>query len=140
MRQRDSQRSRVYKAENAVFDMHAGVLNQEEVLAVRNKILSSRHWRKAKGSKWVLLRFKRSTYQRALFHHKDKSISLPPWAMNKHVVIHEMAHSLTFKEDKTLPGHGKIFCSHYLNLVAELLGEGEAERLEISFWEHEVRY
>ena len=140
MRQRDSQRSRVYKAESAVFDMHRGMLNQEEVLLFRDKTLSSEYWREAKGYKRVLLRFNKSTSQSSFFDHSDKSISLPLWAMKKDVVIHEMAHSLTFKEDKTLPGHGKVFCSHYLNLVAELLGESEAERLEISFWEHKVRY
>ena len=137
---RDAQRSKVYKAENAVFPMHTPTMNEGEVLSFRDEIIDSKHWYENKGYKRVKFFFRGGMRSKAWFRHEDKSISIPPWAMNKHIIIHEMAHSLTHRKDEDVAGHGKFFCQEYLALTNELLGGSLAEDLEISFLIEGVRY
>ena len=139
-RDRDVQRTKLYRAEDSAFsEMHDEKFNKDQSVDFIQCVLYSDYWKKCKGFKAISIKF-RNGGDRACYYHKGKFITAPPWARNEFVLIHELAHSLTAKEDITLAYHGRVFCNHYLNLIRELLGESKAEDLEISFLEYGVRY
>lgn len=117
----DQQRSKLYKAERAVFESKQTMTLQECREYFVERVLASTHWQNHKG--WRRIKIERNPQnRRGWWQPCTKSIHLPDWGCNEWVLIHEAAHALT---DRTHPGvqwHGRYFCQHYLELVHELMG------------------
>lgn len=78
---------------------------------------------------------------RALYHLGNHSITLPDWARNKAVIIHEHTHGLIEAIYGTnVPPHGVEFCGHQLQMVKELLGEKTQLRLRDPYHQRSIRY
>ncbi len=73
------------------------------------------------------------------------TITLPQWARNEWVILHELAHVIiwynSYKNkyfERQFAGHGPEWASMYLWLVREMLGKDAADRLLASFAKERV--
>jgi putative metallohydrolase (TIGR04338 family) len=144
MRARDSQRSRVYLADNALkpfATMLPGVKDVEEFVA---DLWASKRFQAAFPSALIRGvprvgdgRGRRKACGNAV------EIKIPLWARRSDVVIHELAHTLTrrkFGYGSDIASHGWQFCETYLTLTRIVLG-GIAERaLRDAMKKHRVRF
>lgn len=77
----------------------------------------------------------------AHYEATSQTIAVPDqrigWAMRELVVLHELAHHLTW--DDAAPPHGPAFASAMLELVTVLLGEQDGFALRVLDHEHGVR-
>ena len=139
---RDSQRKKVYDSENAAFlDMFKQeFITLEECKAFVDIVTNSKYWLKHKGYKRFYLKDGRGT-RSAWYCHPKREINLPKWSRNKKAIIHELAHALTHKtHGGGVPSHGRFFCTHYIALMQELLGDDEALKLWQQFDDRGVNF
>lgn len=145
-RQRDIQRSAVYAAEDMAFDKNKDA--EFETLAECNdfakRIICSEYWLKNKGLKRFSLsdgRGRRSACFKGIEHgYRRNTICLPKWSRSRWVIIHEFAHFLTMRTDgKYKAWHGATFCRHYVELILEMIGQEECNKLETCFREKSVK-
>lgn len=54
-------------------------------------------------------------------------ITLPTWAQNKWVILHELAHALLAYRQSIEPWHGPEFARHYIDLLATYLKVSKTE-------------
>ncbi len=134
---RDSQRSKVYRAERAAFlgtpYSKSMELNDIEKWVQRivdspwtQKHLGKRNQIKVKdgrGTTWA--RGSRSGW-----------INLPRWARVNWIVLHELSHVYSSKG----PVHGWNFCRIFLMLVRHWMGQEAHDALKKSFKKHRVRF
>lgn len=59
-------------------------------------------------------------------------IRLPPWARNRQVVLHEMAHALVWKPEPPAH-HGPEFCRAEIELLGEFVSPAAASALRVQF-------
>jgi len=139
-RNRDNQRSKVYKAENAIWSKDGdgdmtiqeieGLLDEIwENRLIHNEFMPFRHrpqvadgrgCRKARGG-------------------ADR-ITMPKWARRRWVVLHEAAHSVHIQGSSPLEAyHGPEFCKIYLRLVEIYMGFEARQKLAASFRKHRVK-
>lgn len=150
--QRDSQRSRVYAAENQVARIIDARLDYPTIQLFGSEVVVpddrkfgdiesvQRYVDAVLALNWVLARWSsagpiavraRRGATKAHYERATATIALPPfeigggWGLRELVVLHEMAHHLT---GGTQPMHGPVFVANVLVLVAELIGP-EAEFL-----------
>jgi putative metallohydrolase (TIGR04338 family) len=142
LRPRDSQRSRVYAWERvAVATLPGRNLYEAEF----NKIDECDEWarpiwRKERGrvglagTKAPSIESSSWGQRRALAHH-DHRITLPRWARSRWVILHEMAHRLTPRDE----AHGPRFVGVLIGLACRWL-DYDAETLMRLADEKGVRY
>jgi putative metallohydrolase (TIGR04338 family) len=151
---RDSQRSKVYKAEHLFTGENGHLQKKNASLDFWNKYLNER----VVKSKWFGKNF-RITYD---FRFKTKDgrgcrsanartyhlgyqsdyarlgiITLPLWARQEIVVLHEAAHVVTHPK---YADHGPEFCRNFLKLVRHFMGVEVEKKLKKSFAEKKVRW
>lgn len=152
-RPRDSQRSKVYKSEDAIFrkswpprdpffpEAEFRFETVEEVQAWVDGIQKSKWWAKQGYTKRKIKVHPGRASSSAFANTAKMQIRMPyDWSRRKWVILHEMAHitaDLLYEEDQR---HGRGFCSVYLKLVERWIGVEEARALRKSFVEHNVRY
>lgn len=118
MRGRDNQRSRVYAWERAAsktaqLEMYMGEMELADAIEWATPI-----WRSERG-RVGLAKVKAPTIerphwgQRRALAHSDHRITLPRWARNRWVVLHELAHRLTPYDE----AHGPRFVGVLIGLV-----------------------
>ena len=137
---RDTQRRRLYSAEREAFKKNNvpifDLLKSKEYVST---IISSEYYTSHGGWKRVRVKDGRGC-RSAYYFPDDRAIALPKWARKPWVIIHEMAHCLTHKTVDDSVGHHGSFCTHYANLVAELMGTDDARTLVAMFKKHRVLY
>lgn len=150
-RPRDSQRSKVYKAERTikagkdrletVAEMEKWITNLCKQKRIRSHfpelrrsfdVEDGRGRRAAGGSTW--------------------GITMPRWSRSKLVILHEMAHVVierryTIRAPRVngkwviqVAVHGREYCAVYLKLVHLALGKAAMEELKAAFKAQRVRY
>jgi len=130
---RDSQKQKVYDSETFYFKTEK--LNDKDVLALVDLAMEGE-----------LVSFLKNNFTSAVSAPVDvelcpskklktakggySGITLPDWAKNELIVLHELAHTLmhrifSFSEraEKRIQSHGAEFCYIYLSLVWELIPE-----------------
>jgi putative metallohydrolase (TIGR04338 family) len=141
---RDTQRSRVYKAEKAIGTTHSG----ERLREVRDV---ERFIKKQFARKAITRRYPDATRavkihdgggRRAAAAYGTWKISLPLWARCELVIIHEMAHIIAHRHygECNIAGHGWQFCAVFLDLVRFIMGREAHDALKASFKKHKVRF
>ena len=139
---RDSQRSKVYAAEQATSMCRAGAepdLRSMKDLAefVNGRIVGSSYWRRSHPKvKAVIVADGRGRSAAGGSYYRRR-ITMPLWSRSRLIVCHELAHVVTDPEE---PAHGWAFCAEYLRLVERFIGRAEAEELRASFKAHGVKY
>lgn len=141
---RDSQRQKVYDAEHDAFDKNKTEgMSLEEIEALVQKVWSGKR---------VQAKYRRATTRRipevtdgrsrrtacfdpGLF---EDELKFPRWSRSKWIVLHELAHALTFNRSQAW--HGWEFCECYLYLVRVYMGRPSEERLKAEFKKRKVRF
>ena len=158
-RPRDSQRKKVYVAERVAFEKlelfasrYPGGFSGDWKPLDDNSIQGTRRYvRQVIGSKrWATLVHRYDyPYENSVIKVKDgrgctfarggsRGVTLPVWARSKPIVLHELAHTLTFHEKQVGP-HGWLFCRAFLDLVGTFIGADAKKELKASFRAHKVR-
>lgn len=139
MRDRDNQRTRLYKAESVIrksqSDKYAKYLDgsipscQEYVNALLKTAWFSRRWmvkyvnvKSGKGARGGI-----------------NGMSLGKWARCEAVILHELAHNLVPRSCPTASAHGPEFAGVFHYLVQQVMSKEEALKLKASFKENKVR-
>ncbi|MFP1646285.1 hypothetical protein [Pontitalea aquivivens] len=167
MKSRDSQRSKLYKAEREAWQVFssplATVADIRQYLERQStrKPLQHRYGDAINVTEWELeIADGRGTLHAAAYG--SHRISIPLWARNNGVVLHEWAHiihnrleidgrisSTTFdlwrhgsrrQELRGGASHGWQFAAIYLDLVHFCIGKEAAAALKEAFKKHKVRY
>lgn len=133
-RPRDSQRARLYRAEDDVGPGRR--LPTVETLQAYVDDLAATDWFDARWGR-------RSFEVRPGYGHRratadaDGVLQLPRWARTEGVVLHEVAHCLT---PVRFAAHGPEYAGILLSLVRRAVDPGTAQRLEDAFGRHRVRW
>ena len=140
MTNRDTQRSKVYAAELEAFPtMNRVGMSFEQTKAYVKIVISSDYYAAHKGWKRIKVKDGRGC-RSALYFPCQRAVALPKWSRTPHVIIHEMAHALTHRTVDDSVGHHGTFCTHYANMIAELVSLDDAQRLVAMFIKHRVLY
>jgi putative metallohydrolase (TIGR04338 family) len=137
---RDSQRSRVYRAETPVGGGRLPHLDQ--CAAFVDEVVGSFWWaaRFPEHGLAEVPRLRPGQGARQAFYREDPgrpTITLPRRYRTTGVVLHELAH-WALKNAHDLPVHGRTFTRLLLDATAEFGGAGRAERLAAGYAEHKV--
>ena len=140
MRPRDIQRKKVYDAERALLPIAKPLMEVSDVERYIKKNMARKAIlrRYPKASRSVNVRDGRGT-RRALAYGTH-SISLPLWARNESIVLHEMAHIIAARHFQGHAGHGWEFCAVMLDLVRFCMGTEAHATLLASYKANKVRY
>ena len=150
---RDSQRSKVISGDHGLMALD-GTLTRREVQALVSKVCYSRWWQaqikrvnefnEAVGCPRYI---KRPDRPLILFKGGDRNIAyanpyrwiltIPAWAQQEIVILHELAHLLT---PKYLPDHGRYFANTFLRIVKRWMGEETHKKLKNFFDKTGVKY
>jgi putative metallohydrolase (TIGR04338 family) len=144
---RDSQRSKVYKAQNQINEGN----RLETIPEIQNwvdKITASRWWksrypwikrikilpgrgcRNAKAINGVYPEERRQGF--------DAVIKLPCWARTELTILHEVTHIAV---DPPLDGgHGREFCRNYLGMVGRWMSQQAQQELRQAFRANKVKW
>lgn len=138
---RDTQRQKLYDAENAAFGESHPTMSLAEVQAFVDKVLASkvvqRHYPRAQYRLTVTDgRARRSAGYYACWD--DSEIRMPRWARTKWSTLHEVAHHLA--HDPREAAHGWRFAACYLELVRIYMGRPSEQALKDAFKAKRVRY
>lgn len=133
---RDSQRSRVYRAEQRVWGSTGRVFDTVDEMHVyvraveRSPVWESLNRRNGSGPhrKVHVGDGRGAGYARAIA--RDWRIEVPGSLRNEWVVLHELSHLVT---PERYAGHGPEFTRNFLTLVEWVMGENAAESLRNSF-------
>jgi putative metallohydrolase (TIGR04338 family) len=154
-RARDSQRARVYAAEDAwaaLLDASRRGARRAEVAGSSVLLPQERHFgdlaaaqayceQHLDGLPPVRVRERRG--DRQAHWEVPGVIALPvpahgqAWALRETVLLHEMAHHVAFHRDDAL-GHGPAYVSRMLELVEQVLGAEAALALRVEYGERSV--
>jgi putative metallohydrolase (TIGR04338 family) len=139
---RDSQRSKVYKAERVLLRFAKPLREVSDVERYLKKELK----RKAITSRYPdaadAFRVKDGRGTRRALAYGDHTISIPLWARNEAIVLHEAAHVITTRHINTrqAAAHGWQFCEALLVLVRFIMGAEAHDALKKSFKDNKVRF
>lgn len=142
---RDSQRTRVYKAEAVLRAFPGTDVSTPEKYSKRAAEITGSLWMKSHypdvhNSPPRLVFSVRRTGAMAWAFEIHTSTS--SWAMQEFIYLHELAHAIRSRQPgdyKTQP-HGWEFCEVYLSLVSRFMGTAHADALKASFKKHRVRF
>lgn len=137
-RLRDNQRSRCYAWERAVTKgaHYTGTMKTvDECVVFAKPIWRSERGRYGRAKVEMPLLQSSSWGQRRALAHDDHRITLPRWARNPWVILHEMAHLLTPRDE----AHGPRFVGVLIGLAARHLGY-DADKLMAAADEIGLRY
>jgi len=155
MTERDTQRSKLYKAE-AVLDKFASPIREiadvEKYVArqMKRATIRTRYGTAVDPDRWSLA-IKDGRGTRRALAYGSHAIGLPLWARKDWVVLRELAHVIHNRLPMAREGtrrqelsggasHGWQFAAIYLDLVRFCMGAEAAEALKASFRKHKVRF
>jgi len=134
-RPRDSQRAKLYRAEQSrPQGRRFATLPQCQHYV--DSVLRSPWWRGVHPDiETVRVKDGRGRRSAAAWH-QAREIALPRHARSELTILHELAHLVT---PPTFAGHGPEFAATYLDLVGRFMPPPAAEDLRTAFREHRVR-
>lgn len=140
---RDSQRSRVYKAETVIdpTEEFSSIYDLEKYV---KRLMKSSFIKEVAPDLIVWISDGRGR-RCAGCHKKTRTIShlkFPRSQRNKKMVLHELAHAIInyIMDKKAHASHGIEFCAMYIRLVSRFIGREQAFKLKESFRANKVQY
>ena len=138
-RPRDTQRQRLYNAEQAMGFLGDGPGKRMETVAEMQSfvdaLLRSR-WFKARWGVWGRIEVRDGRGRSSAAAFGQHQIRVPRWARSELVVLHEVAHCLT---PRGYASHGPEFAGVFVALVRQVMGPAAAASLRDSFRSYRVR-
>lgn len=149
-RDRDSQRSKVYAAEQSVlgwakpkdatYDTGRRNLTVEECQEYVDRITHTK-WFEKKYGKGYAITVKGGRSSAASWGGRRGHITVGVPSRMEWVLLHEVAHNVTTTQyGHLVAGHAWQFCKNYLDLVHHYLGADAAKALKVAFRERRVRF
>jgi putative metallohydrolase (TIGR04338 family) len=140
---RDSQRSKVYRAEQLAFD--GSPLDVPEIKDIEDYITHICSLGRVRDSfpelinRRVIVGDGRSRNRPAA---DSSGIYMPRHSRRKWIVLHELSHTIVRRKHGVVKaaGHGWQFAETYLLLVRHVMGVEAHDRLKAKFKEHRVRF
>ncbi len=139
---RDSQKSKVYKAERSVqtllSDTEYKFTSLQQCIDFVCKIECSK-WYKSVGlcGHNISISDGRGS-SRARAYCSSNRICLPRWARNKMTILHEICHM--HYTSNFVASHGREFCKLFINAVKRWIGKEEADLLRYAYKTYGVKY
>jgi len=161
MRDRDSQRSRLYKAQHETAwtkepsryakPLYDSLIPIDRYNRSPNYVINGKpHAPTLEGcQKYYNNIFKRAWFKNRWNSHYvivvkgtgattlGRTIRLAYWGRKEWVLLHELAHTLTPWQ---APAHGREFAGILLFLVQQVMGKAEADKLRKAFKKNKVKY
>lgn len=140
--ERDSQRSRLYKADDALNPFAKLLPTVADVEAYADRLFKSKRLAK-KYPRAASLGRPRVSDGRGSRIAKGSvlRISIPLWARNEAIVLHELAHTISRREFGTqAAGHGWQYASVFLDITKWMMGKEAHDALKAAFKKHKVKY
>lgn len=135
-RTRDSQRSKLYKAEQVLFDRFE-LNNIDDVKKYVKTVTDSKYFQKHFGVFVFTVKDGRGTSDA---YSAGRKLNFPLWSRKKAIVLHEICHSIIDKKYLSVAPHGPQFCKTYLLLVKHFLGKECYEELKQSIKLNKVKF
>jgi putative metallohydrolase (TIGR04338 family) len=136
---RDSQREKVYRAEKVLEKGEIKYETVQECEQFLRKVFSD-PWFKKQWPKKMAFRVYDGRRRRSACGWGSIYtcyMKLPRHARTNWIILHELSHGL---QPPNTAWHGPEFCSIYVRLVHQFVGEQVFHELTRSFREHRVRY
>jgi len=139
MRPRDSQRSKVYKAEKVLWDSCKSFLTVGDMQQYINACLSTVLVRQKYTNSYTIIVTDGRGRRHACCSGSNtfRKLKMPVWSRKEPILLHELAHALT---DKKYSVHGAEFCNNYLFLVHVFMGLNCYNKLISSFKENSIKF
>lgn len=140
-RERDNQRSKLYKAEHVLWDDSKKFQTIGECEEYIKTVLRSRWFKNRYPHKEKLVlgdgRGMRRATAGSWLETNTVDISLPRWSRMEAVILHELSHNVSpmFKA-----AHGPEFASNFLSLVLRFMGRNAWVQLRESYKKHRVKW
>lgn len=144
----DSQKKRVYAAENVALDNEDAPIPMERWTTVAemqryvDRLLASAWWRRRWPSITRITINDGAGYRSATAYGIKGKIEMPRWARKEWVMLHEIAHVVVDRTigQRAAAGHGREFCQVYLELVGHMMGDDARKALKAEFQEKKVKH
>lgn len=146
-RERDSQRAKVYAAERSAFhSFEVAALSKPEFKSLEDcrqflHAVRRSAWYQRRYPGYPPIELRPGKGARNAFARSEAwsdSITLPLWARQRWVILHELSHVL--QKDRSESAHGWQFCARYLELVYHELGEEAGDKLKAEFKSRGVKF
>lgn len=141
---RDTQRARVYLSDKALMAIAKPLPSVADVEKFAARLFKSKRLAKkypravARGAPKV--GDGRGT--RRAMAHGGRKITLPTWARNEAVALHELAHIIAVRHHwpKPMADHGWEYCTIYLDITKWMMGKAAHDVLKAAFKANKVRF
>lgn len=140
---RDSQRSKLYKAEAVLKPFAKPLPSVKDVERFTRYVWSLGRVQQAFPQIAIsgTPKIKDGRGRRRACAFGGHAIAIPLWARDSHIVLHELAHIVTRRKfGAGPPGHGWEFCETYLRLTLYVLGREAHDALKASFKANRVKF
>ena len=139
-KERDTQRHRVYKSDTALMAIAKPLPTVEEVERYVKRVFGMKRVQAAFPSCRTLPEVKDGRGRRRA-GGSSAMITIPLWARNEAVVLHELAHTVCQRtHGRWVAGHGWQYCAIYLTLTLHGMGREAHDVLKAAFKANRVRY
>ncbi len=139
--ERDSQRSRLYKAERDITIPNGNYLSSvQDIQNYVDKIINSAWWRNRFSLKQIIVKGGRtgcSACGYLLRRSKIGIIKMPHWSRYELWILHEIAHTVV---DRPYAPHGRLFAKIYLELVRHKMKSAAHKALKGSYQKYNVKF
>jgi len=138
-RERDSQRSKVYRAEKVLRqNKRSPLISKANALALIDSVISTDFWKQLRGPESVNLRVSYKATRYCWARYGTASIVLAAsWGLNRSTILHELTHLVVGSPH---PAHGKLFCRIFLHFVCGYMSKDSYRTLLNSFNYYGVSY
>ena len=137
---RDTQRSKLYRAEGVVLGKN--FITMPQIEAYIGKVTHSAWWKKYhKYYTYPVVVHDGRGCRRALAIGMT-DVKFPKWARHEEVILHELAHLVVHSHYgySGAAGHGREFAKVLLLLVKRFMGKEAYLKMKASFKEHHIKH
>ncbi len=140
---RDSQRSKLYKAEAVLKPFAEPLPSTKDVERFCKYVWDLGRVQQAfpQTKVYEIPKIKDGRGRRSACAWGGHTIAIPLWARNSHIVLHELAHIVSKRKfGSWIAGHGWEYCETYLTLTLYVLGREAHDALKASFKANKVKF
>ncbi len=139
--ERDSQRSRLYKAERDITIPNGNYLSSvQDIQNYVDKIINSAWWRNRFSLKQISVKGGRTGCSASSYLYRRSGIGIiimPHWSRYELWILHEITHTIV---NRPYAAHGRLFAKIYLELVRHKMKSVAHKALKSSYRKYNVKF